>query len=810
MDSHSQIPRPPFRTVSTSSLGSSASITRVALGPIKAMGAKATKKIQEDQLYMQCERLRRKMEKIEGMEPFMEQALEAAELSAEQQALALSQLQKDIGNRNENNGFRSSVGSVDFSVHSDTSLTSGDGGDRDTGARIYTFTAGALPSNIIADPVTLMCKLFQQGAPLCILFNYAVSNYQIPVIGSDDLRVCKKSIYDFLIAVKMHLNFDDDSMFTISNVFLDSTHDLFKIVKIVDRLMNMTKSASTVDAVETIPLGELAISDDRSKVVKEIVETERQYVHDLELLLTYRNELQEAGLISGEQIDMLFPNLNDIVDFQRRFLNGLECNVSVAYKYQRLGSLFIHAARGPFRAYEPWTIGQLAAVDLIHKEKSNLKKSSSLIDPGFELQSYILKPIQRLCKYPLLIKELIKATPEVSEDNAMVLLQYNELLVAHIAIKEVANEVNEAQRRSENVGFVQSLSERVHNWRGFSLKDQGELLYHAIVAVRDSDYEKEYVAYLFEKIIFFFIDTTQLPSKDKESKKVRDLLTSRKKSSSYSSSASLSETFNGNSRDKSPLELKGRVYIQEIYNIQALNNNILIISWSGKKESGSFTLRYKTEEVRNQWESCLRNLKANEMHSIINRRLRDSQDSRASSDSLYDVAAAYGSSSPTVYHTNAQHDSYSRSSSGSSQRHHSSSSTFSMMRQVRSRSDHGNARTSSSSLAYVPTASHAERSGENVSLVSIKLIYNKVEISENLIVPTNISFNELHLKISSTVASSGQVNDDILVSKLRYKDEDGDFVVMDSNDDWTLAIDMLYEYASKHDSDEKTLSIWVS
>lgn len=133
-----------------------------------------------------------------------------------------------------------------------------------------------------------------------------------------------------------------------------------------------------------------------------------------------------------------------------------------------------------------------------------------------------------------------------------------------------------------------------------------------------------------------------------------------------------------------------------------------------------------------------------------------------------------------------------------------------MMRQVRSRSDHGNARTSSSSLAYVPTASHAERSGENVSLVSIKLIYNKVEISENLIVPTNISFNELHLKISSTVASSGQVNDDILVSKLRYKDEDGDFVVMDSNDDWTLAIDMLYEYASKHDSDEKTLSIWVS
>lgn len=34
----------------------------------------------------------------------------------------------------------------------------------------------------------------------------------------------------------------------------------------------------------------------------------------------------------------------------------------------------------------------------------------------------------------------------------------------------------------------------------------------------------------------------------------------------------------------------------------------------GQKESGSFKLRYRNEETRNQWEQCLRNLKTNEMN----------------------------------------------------------------------------------------------------------------------------------------------------------------------------------------------------
>lgn len=836
MDTNTFTPHGPFRSFSATSNASmnssSTSITRVALGPIQMLGNSFNKQANpEDSLYYQTASLKKKLESIEEMKPFLDEAFEAAELCAEQQALSLSQQLQDTRVAGMGD-FRASVGSAGFSIHSDTSSATSIGGNSsptNTNNNIFTFTAGVLPANISVDPATQLWKLFQQGASLCVLFNCVASDYIIPVVASDDLRVCKKSVYDFLIAVKTHLNFEDDSMFTISNVFLDSTHDLFKVLKVVNKLISLRTTKNSVNfEVDQLPIGELTITDDRSKVLKEIVETERKYVQDLELLLSYRNELNQAELISSEQVHVLFPNLNEIIDFQRKFLNGLECNINIPYKYQRIGSIFIHAAGGPFNAYEPWTIGQLAAIDLINKELMNLKRSSSLLDPGFELQSYIIKPIQRLCKYPLLLKELIKYSPETILDNKNPpSASYNELMLANSAIREVANQVNEAQRRSENVGYLQSLIERVQNWRGFNLKDQGELLYHGIVGVKDSESEKEYFAYLFEKIIFFFVESnpSNNGSKDKEGKKRRDILTSRKKSTSSQSSSTtnLLESLN-HAKDKSVLELKGRVYILEIYNISTSNNQgyTLVISWSGKKESGSFTLRYRTEEVRNQWEKCLRNLKANEMNTQIHRKVRDSHGSVLTNDSSAYDGPSFGHNS-SGYANGAAIDPYSsRSSNGSTyQRHNSSSSTFSMMRQARSKSatDHSAFRTSSSSFSNpinnaLPDKNDSSflssSTASNTSVVPIRIVYNRVEIPDFLLVSNTIPFNELHLKISSKIAASDEVHDDILVNKLKYKDEDGDFVVMDSNDDWILAVDMLDESLENNENNERNLTIWVS
>ena len=834
-----------FSTQSTSSLNSVSTVSSsriVSLGPVNInnFNKPSTPK---DHLFYRCESLKRKLQKIPGMEPFLNQAFNQAEQLSEQQALALAQ-ERSNGNGHSNGKRHQSLdGAMNrLSVGSDSSSIQGSLTRMATNAStsslisgmpnnntLFTFTAGVLPANISVDPATHLWKLFQQGAPFCVLINHILPDSQIPVVSSDDLRICKKSVYDFLIAVKTQLNFDDENMFTISNVFSDNAQDLIKIIDVINKLLAEYSNASDLGGGDEDVNMDVQITDERSKVFREIIETERKYVQDLELMCKYRQDLIEAENLSSEQIHLLFPNLNEIIDFQRRFLNGLECNINVPIRYQRIGSVFIHASLGPFNAYEPWTIGQLTAIDLINKEAANLKKSSSLLDPGFELQSYILKPIQRLCKYPLLLKELIKTSPEYSKQDphgSSSSTSFNELLVAKTAMKELANQVNEAQRRAENIEHLEKLKERVGNWRGFNLDAQGELLFHGQVGVKDAENEKEYVAYLFEKIVFFFTEIDDNKKSDKQEKKSKFSTRKRSTSSNLSSSTTnLLESINNSRKDNIlPLELKGRVYISEIYNISAPNTpgSTLIISWSGRKESGSFTLRYRSEEARNQWEKCLRDLKTNEMNKQIHKKLRDSDLSFNTDDSaIYDYTGI--STSPVNQSTQQQY--YDHRGSHSS-RHHSSSSTLSMMKNNRVKSgDLSRISSTSTTLDSFSNNLNGSPNTTNPSLtssdatktiptfdVAIKLLYKSTELSEPLIVNAQIEYNDLLQKIISQIITSNLVADDVNISRLRYKDDEGDFVNLNSDDDWGLVLDMLTseDFYQTSSNEKRLVTVWVS
>nr|KAJ3419148.1 guanine nucleotide exchange factor 9 [Polyrhizophydium stewartii] len=61
---------------------------------------------------------------------------------------------------------------------------------------------------------------------------------------------------------------------------------------------------------------------------------------------------------------------------------------------------------------------------------------------GMDLSSFLLKPIQRICKYPLLLRELIKHTHEKHSD-------YDALSSALKEISDVVEYVNEKRREFE-------------------------------------------------------------------------------------------------------------------------------------------------------------------------------------------------------------------------------------------------------------------------------------------------------------------------------------------------------------------------
>lgn len=101
----------------------------------------------------------------------------------------------------------------------------------------------------------------------------------------------------------------------------------------------------------------------RNRIIREIVETERKYVQDLEHMQVcspiirvalalayvspqkYANALAASSAIDQDTIHLLFPGLSKLLDFQRRLLIKLEGCAELPWKEQRWGLPFIENVR---------------------------------------------------------------------------------------------------------------------------------------------------------------------------------------------------------------------------------------------------------------------------------------------------------------------------------------------------------------------------------------------------------------------------------------------------------------------------------
>ncbi|ODV95178.1 hypothetical protein PACTADRAFT_49926 [Pachysolen tannophilus NRRL Y-2460] len=884
------------RSVSSSSSSLPINIKTNSKGVLPAASlAMNVKGDASESLYYICLTLLKRLEKVPGMDTYMVFARSTAELSVEQQSLALDQLEESFrhfqgNNTNVNNNvntntnvnvnvnndngnssrssMRKSYNSLSFGGSStvasntwspQTPLSSNSNSNSNssdafaaTSTNLYTFAAGRLPTKVSFDPVTVVWKLFQQGAPLCVIFNSLNLNNagKIEIFTSTDLRICKKSVYDFLYYCKTHLKTVDDKLFTISDVYSDSTNDLLKVIKAVNLVLDLKYPKIS-------QIYELETPDSRSKVIKEIVESERTYVQHLEILLQFKYELEKAELVSPEAIHILFPNLTEIVDFQRKFLVGLELNAKVSESYQRIGSVFLHAISFPFKAYEAWPVGLNAANELIVQEVNNLRRSSTLISVPDELQYFLIKPIQRVCKYHLLLSDLVKYSDSTC-------LNYNELIKALKAAKNFANNINEVQRRAENVNHFKYLLDNVRDWRGYSPSNFGDLLFHGTLGVTDTRPEREFKAYLFEKIIFFFSEIIP-PTK-------KNILDIRKKSTSSlnnnnnnggSSNASLNNNNNsinsngigngiGNNNNNNnikpyQLELKGRIFIANIDNLTTSNKkdgvtgHYLTISWTGSKDTGVFILRFQSEESRSQWENCLRNL-TEELNSSLSRRnsefdtyspLSNNASARTSFNSYQEEfinaaprTASIGSASKLPSNTTntvgTNNNGFRRASDhhiteynnghnyGSLGGNSSSSGAGGPPEKFRSFSTPNayNNRTSSSinsiitpmnglSMTSSPASSNSDED------VKVRILYGNE--SFHISVVKNSSYSMMRALVFLKLERSIPEFAVTVNTKLKYKDDDGDYIDLAGDEDWTMAKDFWLDM----DEEERLLTILV-
>ncbi len=223
----------------------------------------------------------------------------------------------------------------------------------------------------------------------------------------------------------------------------------------------------------------------RQHIIHELVQTERTYVKHLEMLQEFKKSVEEQGVIPGDAVHDIFLNLNSLLDFQRRFLIRVEQTNDKPEDEQNWGGLFV-LYKDAFKVYEPYIANQKRCEEIAMQQFSHLKNIKGkpelrqMVESPTVLTSFLLKPFQRLAKYPLLLREL--------RDKG----DLDEALRADIdsgidAASAVLRATNAAVDREERNEAVLELRERVEDWKGHRLDAFGDLLLHGTFSVIKGD-----------------------------------------------------------------------------------------------------------------------------------------------------------------------------------------------------------------------------------------------------------------------------------------------------------------------------------
>ncbi|KAI9364500.1 hypothetical protein DFJ73DRAFT_934402 [Zopfochytrium polystomum] len=379
---------------------------------------------------------------------------------------------------------------------------------------------------VFIQPVPVLWDAFRLGAPLCMVYNHL--NLAQPLKVSDVssvrpgqyVKVCKDNVYHFVVACKDQLHIPEAKDFTPSELYKDDTHGFMKVLKMVQEIVSRIEANNLMPPKRPFPIPippfeslnttVAGISDNRSKLLREMVDTERTYVASLEQLYTYMQECEAHKILQKDHVRNMFVNLPELLDFQRRFLIAMETTLVVPVNEQRIGALFLSHETG-FDVYHSFCSNYNNAVQTALDESENLKRLSHIIEP-IQLQSFFIKPVQRVCRYPLLLQELIKLT------DAEKYPFLDEIKDGLEAIKRVTEKINEQSRRLENEQKKADLASRVEDWKGLNIAEFGELLLSEKFMMATQDQEREYDLFLFEHILICCKDVT----KQRRKKSLRD------------------------------------------------------------------------------------------------------------------------------------------------------------------------------------------------------------------------------------------------------------------------------------------------
>ncbi|XP_061691715.1 rho guanine nucleotide exchange factor 6 isoform X3 [Syngnathoides biaculeatus] len=229
-----------------------------------------------------------------------------------------------------------------------------------------------------------------------------------------------------------------------------------------------------------------------SVVVQDILEHEREFVKELQTLLScYLRPLQATDKVSSADSATLCGNLEEILTFQQGLCVSLEECTKVPEAQQRLAGCFLNVMCQIKSLYLAYCSSHPSAVCILTDHSEDLDKfmeSQGASVPGIlTLTTSLSKPFMRLDKYPTLLQELERHVEEAHPD-------FSDIVKATAAFRTLVTQCQDLRKR-KNLE-LQILSEQVRGWDGDGMKTLGHVLYMSQVHMRTGSSEDKDERYL--------------------------------------------------------------------------------------------------------------------------------------------------------------------------------------------------------------------------------------------------------------------------------------------------------------------------
>ncbi|NWX53725.1 PKHG3 protein, partial [Promerops cafer] len=234
------------------------------------------------------------------------------------------------------------------------------------------------------------------------------------------------------------------------------------------------------------------------RVVQEIVESERTYARDLRSIVEgYLGKIIDAEepVLRPEQVSALFGNIEDIYELSSTLLQNLEScandPVAVAVCFVTRNQEF--AIYTQYCNNYPSSVAALTECMRSKVQARFLRECQEQLRHALPLGAYLLKPVQRILKYHLLLQEIARHFEHKAGDD------YELVLEAIDTMTCVAWYINDMKRKHEHAIRQQEIQSLLLGWKGPDLTSYGELVLEGTFRAQRVRHDR--ALFLFDKAV---------------------------------------------------------------------------------------------------------------------------------------------------------------------------------------------------------------------------------------------------------------------------------------------------------------------